>query len=80
MANWREAGAKPDLKPSWANRGDRSILSAMTVVDGLVQDGEWIVAIMDDRKVRAAIRVMELNMDMMSTETLCDLDGRDFRD
>lgn len=69
MTNWREAGSKPDSKPSWANRGDRSILSAMTVIDGLVQDGEAIVAIMDDRKVRAALSVMELDMDMMSTET-----------
>jgi hypothetical protein len=68
MTNWRDAGSKPASKPSRANRGDRSILSAMTVIDGLVQDGEAIVAIMDDRKVRAALSVMELDMDMMSTE------------
>jgi hypothetical protein len=69
MANWRDAGAKPDTKPSWANRGDRSILEVMTVIDDLVQEGEAIVAIMDDRKVRAALEVMKLDMDMMSTET-----------
>lgn len=69
MTNWRDAGSKPESKPSWSNRGDRSILSAMTVIDDLIQEGEAIVAIMDDRKVRAALRVLELDMDMMSTET-----------
>jgi len=69
MANWRDAGSKPETKPSWANRGDRSILEVMGVIDDLVQEGEAIVAIMDDRKVRAALEVMKLDMDMMSTET-----------
>lgn len=69
MANWRDAGGKSETKPSWSNRGDRSILEVMTVIDALVQEGEAIVAIMDDRKVRAALEVMKLDMDMMSTET-----------
>lgn len=69
MANWRDAGGKSETKPSWSSRGDRSILEVMTVIDDLVQEGEAIVAIMDDRKVRAALEVMKLDMDMMSTET-----------
>jgi len=69
MANWHDAGGKPETKTSWADRGDHSILEVITVIDDLVREGEAIVAIMVDRKVRAALEVMKLDMDMMSTET-----------
>lgn len=69
METWRLAGSRPDLKPSWFDRGEISIVRAVKVIDAILEDGEAVLALMDDRAGRATLRNMNLDMDIMSTES-----------
>jgi hypothetical protein len=70
MEAWRQAGSPPDLKPAWAARGERSILQVLDGVDRILAAGEIVVTLVDDRKARAAIRLLEkTDIDLISTET-----------
>jgi hypothetical protein len=70
MENWRRAGSPADLKPGWIARGEKSILHVLDGVEKLLADGEAVVTLVDDRKARAAIRLVDtIDVDLMSTET-----------
>jgi len=70
MKAWRLAGQVPELKPSWAGRGENSILQILEGVEKSVEDGEAVVALVDDRRARAAIMTLEnVDIDLMGTET-----------
>lgn len=69
MVNWTSGGSRPDLRPNWADRGDASLLNILSTAEKVVADHEAAVLIVDDRKARAALRLMEnINLDIMSTE------------
>jgi hypothetical protein len=70
MEAWRLAGMPKNLKPSWKGRGERSILEVLDGVEKSAAEGEVVIAIVDDRRARAAIKTLEdLDVDLMATET-----------
>jgi hypothetical protein len=70
MEAWRLAGMPKKLKPSWKRRGERSILEVLDGVEKVVAEGEAVIAIVDDRKARAAIKALEdVDIDLIATET-----------
>lgn len=74
MQNWAGAGSPPATRPSWRARGERSILQVLDAVERLVADGEAVLAIVDDRKVRAAIRALaDVDIDILATESFLTL-------
>jgi len=73
METWRLAGSPVELKPSWAGRGEKSILQVLDGVEKLLQDGEIVIALVDDGKARAAIRLIKtIDIDLMATETFIE--------
>ena len=68
---WRRLpDSPPDLKPAWKGRGERSIIQVLDGIEKLVADGEAVIAIVDDRKARAAISVLaNVDVDLMATES-----------
>lgn len=70
MANWVALGSPADTKPIWKNLGEISILQALEGVEKLVARGEAVLALVDDRRARAAIRAMtEVDIDLMATQS-----------
>ena len=71
MEAWRRVPSSPaELKPSWKGRGEKSILQALDGVESLIANGEAVLAIVDDKKARAAIGILEnVDIDLFSTET-----------
>jgi hypothetical protein len=70
MENWKLAGSKPELKPSWKSRGERSVLQVLEVVESVMKNGEAVVVIVDDNKARIAIQLEnEFDIDLMGTES-----------
>jgi hypothetical protein len=70
MENWRLASSKPELKPSWKGRGERSVLQVLEVVESVLADGEAVVVLVDDNKARIAIQLEnEFDIDLMGTES-----------
>ncbi|WP_076861775.1 hypothetical protein [Bradyrhizobium mercantei] len=70
METWILAGSKPELKPSWKGRGEKSILQVLDVVETLLADGEAAVVLIDDNKARIAIQLEnEFDIDLMGTES-----------
>jgi hypothetical protein len=70
MTNWELAGSKPELKPSWKGRGERSVLQVLEAVESVLADGEAVVVLVDDNKARIAIQLgHEFDIDLMGTES-----------
>jgi hypothetical protein len=70
MEAWMLAGKPPHLKPTWRGRGEASILQVLDAAAKVVADGEAVVAIVDDAKARAALRVGGIvDIDIMATES-----------
>jgi hypothetical protein len=70
MENWKHAGSRPELKPSWKGRGERSVLQILEVVESVLKDGEAVVVLVDDNKARIAIQLEnEFDIDLMGTES-----------
>jgi hypothetical protein len=73
MRNWERGGRLPADKPSWRNRGERSILDLLPVVGKILEDGEAVVLLIDDRAARAvliqAAQLGDLEADIMATES-----------
>ncbi|MEX6506078.1 hypothetical protein [Jiella sp. M17.18] len=69
MKAWELAGSPPELKPSWADRGEESIIQVLDGIENVLKDGEAVLVIMDDRKGRAALRTLNHDLDIMSTES-----------
>lgn len=67
---WRLAGSPVDLKPSWAGRGEKSMLQILDGVEKSVAEGEAVLALADDSRARAAIKALNnVDVDLMGTET-----------
>jgi hypothetical protein len=70
MTNWQLAGSKPELKPSWKGKGERSVLQVLEAVESVLADGEAVVVLVDDNKARIAIQLgHEFDIDLMGTES-----------
>lgn len=70
MELWELSGRPPDKKPVWKNLGEQSILQVLDGVEKVVSDGEAVVTIVDDRKARAAIQLVEhIDIDLMGTRS-----------
>lgn len=70
MQAWELAGSKPELKPSWKGRGEKSVLQVLDVVETVLEDGEAAVVLVDDNKARIAIQLeTEFDVDLMGTES-----------
>jgi hypothetical protein len=78
MELW-ELAAKPErLKPSWSDRGERSLLSAIQDLRQALSQGEEIVVIVDDRNARDAVRAIRADLTMMGTRTFIRWMDEDF--
>jgi len=77
MQAWQLAGSRPELKPSWKGRGEKSVLEVLDVVETVVKDGEAAIVLVDDNKARIAIQLAaRFDVDLMGTESfitwICD--------
>jgi hypothetical protein len=82
MRNWVRGGRPAADKPSWRNRGERSLVDVLSAAAQLVADGEAVILLVDDRSARAmlvrAVQSRELEADIMATETFLVLLEEDF--
>ena len=70
MEAWVLAGSKPELKPSWKGRGEKSVFQVLDVVETVLADGEAAVVLVDDNKARIAIQLESaFDIDLMGTES-----------
>jgi hypothetical protein len=72
MEAWELTGRMPRLKPSWRGRGrgEASVLQVLDAAAKVVEDGAAVVAIVDDARARAAIRLTNsIDIDLMATES-----------
>ncbi|RST87911.1 hypothetical protein EJC49_03235 [Aquibium carbonis] len=78
MKLW-ELASKPEfLMPSWSDRGERSLLSAVQDLKQALARGEEIVVIVDDRDARDAVRAVRADLTMMGTRTFIRWMDEDF--
>ena len=79
MENWGALGNPRERKPRSRGRGERSILQVLDGIERLVAEGEAVLAIVDDRKARAAIRLLtDVDVDLMATESLLAMIAEDY--
>lgn len=82
VRNWVRGGRVLTDKPSWRNRGERSIADVLSIAEQVVATGEAVVLLVDDRSARAmlvrAIQAKELDADIMATETFLAFLEQDF--
>lgn len=78
MQLWQRAGSPPDLMPDWSDRGEASLLSSVRGAKKLLGPGEAIVALVDDRDARDAMRGVRGNINMMGTQTFIQWMEQDF--
>jgi hypothetical protein len=82
MRNWNRAGRVPEDRPSWVDRGERSMRQALAVTRDLIEEGESVLLLVDDRAARAllaqAAQTEGLDADLMATETFVALLEQDF--
>lgn len=82
MRNWVRGGRVPADRPSWRNRGERSIQDLLPIVGQIVAAGEALVLLVDDRPARALLiqeaRTGGVEADLMATETFLVLLEKDY--
>ncbi|MFN3548372.1 MAG: hypothetical protein ACK4U0_12855 [Mesorhizobium sp.] len=78
MELWELASRPEILKPSWSDRGERSLLSAVQDLKQALLLGEEIVVIVDDRNARDAVRAVRADLTMMGTRTFIRWMDEDF--
>jgi hypothetical protein len=78
MHLWNLAGRPAGLKPSWRDRGERSLLSAVQDLRQALEQGEEIIVIVDDRHARDAVRAVRADLTMMGTRTFIRWMEEDF--
>lgn len=78
MQLWELASRPEKLKPSWSDRGERSLLSAVQDLKQALSLGEEIVVIVDDRNARDAVRAVRADLTMMGTRTFIRWMDEDF--
>jgi hypothetical protein len=78
---WRMAGRPAGLEPQppdWSDRGEASVLRAVTMADRVLTLGEGVVVLADDRDARAALRLKRADIDLMGTQTFTRWMAEDF--
>jgi hypothetical protein len=78
MALWERAGSPDDLRPSWSDRGEHSLLSAVQDLKHALSFGEEIIVIIDDRDGRDAVRAVRADLTMIGTRTFIRWMEEDF--
>lgn len=78
MMLWELAGKPDDLRPSWTDRGERSLLSAVQDLKQALLLNEEIIVIVDDRNARDAVRAVRANLTMLGTRTFIRWMDEDF--
>ncbi|UIJ70555.1 hypothetical protein [Aurantimonas sp. HBX-1] len=78
MQLWERAGKPEDLRPSWSDRGERSLLAAIQVLKQALLLDEEIIVIVDDRDARDAVRAVRADLTMMGTRTFIRWMDEDF--
>ncbi|MFB9980161.1 hypothetical protein ACFSQQ_11175 [Mesorhizobium kowhaii] len=78
MLLWERAGKPDDLRPSWSDRGERSLLSAVQDLKQARLLDEEIIVIVDDCNARDAIRAIRADLPMMGTRTFIRWMDEDF--
>jgi hypothetical protein len=80
MENWLALGSPVERKPRSRGRGERSVLQVLDGVEKLIADGEAVLAIVDDRKARAAIKLLtEVDIDLLATESFLVMLAEDYQ-
>jgi len=70
MLTWALAGKRPELKPSWRGRGERSIQDVLRAVGKILEKDEGVIILTDDERFRAALKTMDgIDMDLMATQS-----------
>lgn len=78
MLLWERAGKPDDLRPSWTDRGERSLLSAVQDLKRALLLDEEIIVIVDDRDARDAVRAIRADLTLMGTRTFIRWMDEDF--
>jgi hypothetical protein len=82
MRNWVRGGRVAEDKPGWRGRGERSMQDLLPVLEQLLEDGESVVLLVDDRPARAlliqAARLGGVDVDMMATESFLAMLEQDY--
>lgn len=80
--NWVCGGRVLADRPSWRNRGERSIQDLLPIVGQMVAAGEALVLLVDDQPARALLlqeaHTGGIETDLMATETFLDLIEEDY--
>ncbi len=78
MELWEMAGRPSEKKPSWADRGEWSVIGAINISKGQIDEDETVIALVDDREARRSLRTLRTNIDMMGTRTFIRWMAEDF--
>ncbi len=86
MELWRRAGSPPELapvRPDWRDRGDQSVWVGVNIANDALATGECVIALADDRNVRAAIEARgrqkkKASIDLMGTQVFIEWMANDF--
>ena len=78
MKLWEMAGSPQEVKPNSSDYGEASILSKLRTIRKLVTEGETVIVVMDDRDGRAAVKGLEMNVDLMLTRTFIAMMDEDY--
>jgi hypothetical protein len=78
MDLWRLAGNPPALEPDRSDLGERSVLGTIRSARTILARNETILAIVDDRDARAALRAVHADIDLMGTRTFISWLALDF--
>lgn len=78
MKLWEMAGSPEEEKPDSSDYGEASILSKLRTIRKLVTEGETVIVVMDDRDGRAAVKGLEMNVDLMLTRTFIAMMDEDY--
>lgn len=82
MRNWVRGGKVAGDRPSWRNRGERSMQDLLPILGQMVAEGEALILLVDDRPARALLlqeaRTGGVEADIMATETFLVLLEQDY--
>jgi len=76
MKLWDMAGRPDPERSDSSDYGEASILGKLRTIRNLVESNETVIVIMDDRDGRAAVKGLNMNVDLMLTRTfIAMMDG-----
>jgi hypothetical protein len=78
MLLWERAGKPDDLRPSWSDRGERSLISAVQNLKQVLLLDEEIIVLVDDRDARDVVRAIRADLTLMGTRTFIRWMDEDF--